>query len=140
MHLEFTAMLCCIRQLVESPWLQSHWEPQVQGSTSCWKVMSHPMYTAGSHARRLWTDVVQVRLRLSFQQQPYTANLYLLHIHNLREATGISLNIFNISGLDSRSDSYICWNTNLFFQRSYVLNKCLVAQLKIIHFGFTENA
>lgn len=47
----------CIRQLLESLWLHSHWEPQVQGSTSHWKVMSYPTYTAGSPARQLWTDV-----------------------------------------------------------------------------------
>lgn len=43
--------------LLGSPWLHRQQEPQVQGSTSYWKVMSHPTYSAGSHARLLWTDV-----------------------------------------------------------------------------------
>ena len=44
---------------------------------------------------------VHVRLRLSLRQYDYTANLYWLHIHTLKEGGGISLSNFTSSGLGS---------------------------------------
>lgn len=117
MHLEFTAMLCSIRQLLGSPWLHSQQKPQVQGSTSYWKVMSHHTYTAGSHARLLWAGVCSCQ---TWAQLPTVA----LHSKSVliayTQPQGSYWNFsqyFQYLWTGLILDSCTCWNTNLLFQR-----------------------